>query len=155
MTLSGSNLRMLREMHGLTQTDLAEALGITKQAVSQQERSNGEARIEILQRYADYFDVPVSLLVGIIKIGPYDMTMRPAILPGDRVVVEPAVYVPDGRVALLTVNGETLLRRVYPSPICLQVVADNSRIWPPLYFTNEEKGQVRIHGRAIEVRRSI
>ena len=59
-----TSLQRLRRASGLTQAELAEALGISKSAVSMYERGNREPELELLQTMADYFHVSVSALLG-------------------------------------------------------------------------------------------
>ena len=57
-------LKELRTIKGLYQGDIAEILGVTRQAVSQYERGEREPSLEMLEKLADYFNVDVSYLVG-------------------------------------------------------------------------------------------
>ncbi len=59
-----SNLRMLRETNGLTQEQLANALGISKSAISMYEQGNREPDFETLETIADYFNIDIGLLFG-------------------------------------------------------------------------------------------
>ena len=58
------NVRALRTSRGLSQDDLAAALGVTKTFVSDIERSRRTTTIEKLIALADYFDVSLDWLVG-------------------------------------------------------------------------------------------
>lgn len=64
MATFGERLRSLRESRSLTQDDLAEALGLTKQAVSQYERGVRRPDFEILSMICDHFNVSVDFLLG-------------------------------------------------------------------------------------------
>lgn len=60
-----SVFKQLRKEKGLTQDELAEALGITKQAVSHYERGTREPRNqEMLELIADFFNVDINYLTG-------------------------------------------------------------------------------------------
>ena len=58
-----NNIRHIRMTHGVSQTELGEALGITKQALSLSE--NGHVSKKIAQRIADYFNVSVLEVMGL------------------------------------------------------------------------------------------
>ena len=57
-------LARLRRERGMTQAELAEALGISKSAVSMYERGNREPELDLLEKIADQFSVSVSALLG-------------------------------------------------------------------------------------------
>ena len=58
----GTNIKSLREERKLTQDQVAEALGITFQAVSSWERDEYKPDIDKLIKLADLFDVSVSAI---------------------------------------------------------------------------------------------
>jgi transcriptional regulator with XRE-family HTH domain len=55
-------LRLIREYHRLSQTELAAKLGLSKSYVSELER-NKKPTIEVIERYAEAFSIPVSSLL--------------------------------------------------------------------------------------------
>ena len=57
-------LKELRKMKGLYQGDIADILGVTRQAVSQYERGEREPSYEVLEILADYFNVDSDYLLG-------------------------------------------------------------------------------------------
>lgn len=57
-------LRKLREEKGLSQKDIAEHLGITRQAVAFYELGKREPDYQILRKLADYFGVSIDYLLG-------------------------------------------------------------------------------------------
>ncbi len=71
-----NRLRELRRSHGLTLKDTAEkvkeqeALIITADALAKYERGDREPKLEILQKLADFFKVPVTYLQGFDKYQP-------------------------------------------------------------------------------------
>lgn len=60
----GSILRKLRIEAGLTQTDLADELNVTSQAISKWERGDNYPEITLLPRLASRFQVSVDMLLG-------------------------------------------------------------------------------------------
>lgn len=59
-----NRLKELRAKHGLTQPELAKALGISKSSVSMYERGEREPDYEMLEMIADYFNVDMNYLLG-------------------------------------------------------------------------------------------
>lgn len=57
-------LSSLRKREGLTQSELAARLGISKSAVSMYERGQREPELELLEKMADTFHVSVTALLG-------------------------------------------------------------------------------------------
>lgn len=60
----GEKIRELRRRDGRTQEDLAEALGVTCQAISRWEASGGYPDMEIIPAIANYFGVNIDVLFG-------------------------------------------------------------------------------------------
>ena len=59
------NIRMLRQARNLSQVDLAKALNVTKQSVSNWENDNIQPSIDMLTRLADFFSVSTDYLLGL------------------------------------------------------------------------------------------
>jgi len=57
-------LKQLREEKRLSQKDIADYLGITRQAVASYELAKREPDYEVLKKLADYFDVSIDYLLG-------------------------------------------------------------------------------------------
>lgn len=55
-------LRLLRTINDLSQADLAKELGISAAYLCQIEAGNRKVSTELLQRYSDWFKIPVSTL---------------------------------------------------------------------------------------------
>lgn len=60
----GTQLRALRKEHGMTQEQLAEALGVSVGAVSKWERNAAVPELELLTALAELFEVSLDVLVG-------------------------------------------------------------------------------------------
>lgn len=56
-------LRLLRLYAGLTQVEMAERLGVSQSLVSDVERGTKAATLNLLERYADTFDIRLSKLM--------------------------------------------------------------------------------------------
>lgn len=59
-----SRLRHLRQSRELTQVQLAERLGVTKQSISNWENDNIMPSVDMLERIADFFEVSTDDLLG-------------------------------------------------------------------------------------------
>lgn len=57
-------LKQLREENKLSQKDIANYLGITRQAVASYELAKREPDYDVLKKLADYFDVSIDYLLG-------------------------------------------------------------------------------------------
>lgn len=62
-----NRLKEIRQEKNLSQTDIANALGVTRQAISLYEKGDRELKLETWQKLADFFNVPVDYLLGISK----------------------------------------------------------------------------------------
>lgn len=58
-----SRLKMFRKQHGLTQEDIAEKLGVSRQAVAKWERGDTMPDIESCVKLADIYEITVDMLV--------------------------------------------------------------------------------------------
>jgi len=56
-------LKLIRVYHDMTQTDLAEALGVAKSYVSEIEAGNKTPSVDVLNQYAKAFDIPLSSIL--------------------------------------------------------------------------------------------
>lgn len=64
MTLN-ENIKQLRLARNLSQVDLANALGVTKQSVSNWENNNIQPSIDMLVRLAEFFSVSTDYILGL------------------------------------------------------------------------------------------
>lgn len=60
----GEKLKQLRKSKGVTQTQLAEATGITQSAVYNYEKGRRKIPMSVLQKFAVYFELSMSELIG-------------------------------------------------------------------------------------------
>ncbi|MBR0810615.1 helix-turn-helix transcriptional regulator [Bradyrhizobium diazoefficiens] len=57
-------LKLIRQYHRLSQAELADALNLSRSFVSELEKAGGKKpSIDVLERYASYFKIPVSSLL--------------------------------------------------------------------------------------------
>ncbi len=59
----GTILKEYREEHGMSQQELADILGTTKQVISRYETGQREPKIKIAQQYAEKLNIPLSRLL--------------------------------------------------------------------------------------------
>lgn len=60
----GDRLKELRNRRGIHQSDIANILGVTRQAVSMYERGERDPSYEMVEKLADYFNVDMNYLLG-------------------------------------------------------------------------------------------
>ena len=63
-----NRIKEIRQEKNLSQTDIAKALGVTRQAISLYEKGDREPKLETWQKLADFFGVSVPYLQGISDI---------------------------------------------------------------------------------------
>ncbi len=63
MKLFGTNIQILRKRRNLSQQDVADELKIKRSSVSGYELGNSEPGLELLLQFADFFKVPVDVLL--------------------------------------------------------------------------------------------
>ncbi|MBF6984649.1 helix-turn-helix domain-containing protein [Pasteurella multocida] len=56
-------LKTLRKFEGITQTELAQQLNVSVSHISEIETGKNTVTLEMLNKYAHYFDVPISHLM--------------------------------------------------------------------------------------------
>lgn len=59
----GEALRLVRSFHDMNQSELASSLGISRSYLSEIESGKKAPSLELLQKYATLFDLPLSALV--------------------------------------------------------------------------------------------
>lgn len=68
------NIKQLRRAHNMTQVELAEKLGVSKQCVSNWENDYIQPSIEMLIKIADHFKVSTDTLLGLDDKTTLDVT---------------------------------------------------------------------------------
>lgn len=63
-----NRIKEIRQEKSLSQTDIAKALGVTRQAISLYEKGDREPKLETWQKLADFFGVSVPYLQGVSDI---------------------------------------------------------------------------------------
>ena len=58
----GKRLKALRESVGFSQVKMAEAIGSTQSSINRYENGQATPSVELLRRYADYFDVSMDYI---------------------------------------------------------------------------------------------
>jgi len=56
-------LRLIRVYHDLTQTQLSQRLQLSNSYLSELESGKKQPTLEVLKKYSDFFDIPVSSLL--------------------------------------------------------------------------------------------
>jgi transcriptional regulator with XRE-family HTH domain len=56
-------LRLMRVFHDLNKTQTADRVGLSKSYITELERGDKKVTLEVLQKYADAFNVPLSSLM--------------------------------------------------------------------------------------------
>ena len=59
----GEALRLVRSFHDMNQSELAKALGISRSYLSEIESGKKVPSLDLLQKYASQYDIPLSALV--------------------------------------------------------------------------------------------
>lgn len=58
----GNRLRSLRESIGISQSKFAEVIGSTQSSINRYENGQATPTVELLRKYADYFDVSMDYI---------------------------------------------------------------------------------------------
>lgn len=72
--LIGEKIKELRTSRGLTQSDLANIIGVTPSAISSYEISDRQPSYDILIKISTFFNVSTDYLLGITKKDIIDIT---------------------------------------------------------------------------------
>ena len=66
--LEGMSLRALREGTGLSQSRFADVIGSTQSSINRYENGQATPTVELLRKYADYFDVSMDCILSAAMI---------------------------------------------------------------------------------------
>ena len=102
------NLKKLRAEAGISQKQLAEAVGVSQQSINKYENHNIEPDIATLIRIAEYFNTSVDYLVGHTDVRHRIENLQPASLNAEEMA--------------LIVRYRTLTRE---QRICISLLADS------------------------------
>jgi transcriptional regulator with XRE-family HTH domain len=94
LDLVGPRLRKVRELRGITLTDVAERTGISKSTLSRLETGQRRPSLELLLPLAQTYRVPLDDLVGAPEVGDPRIRLRPRRVHGRTVL--PLTRNPDG-----------------------------------------------------------
>lgn len=80
-------LKLIRQYHRLSQIDLAQKIDLSKSFISELESGTKKASIDVLERYANFFRIPVSsLLLFAEKTDRGDFADRSRVFAADKVL---------------------------------------------------------------------
>jgi transcriptional regulator with XRE-family HTH domain len=89
------NVRWLRTQEKLTQSDLAEKLGVNRSAIGAYEEGRAEPKLQVLRNIAQVFDVSIDALLY------HDLSMTKEVpkadIPGDNLRILPVVIDQEGK----------------------------------------------------------
>lgn len=77
----GQNIKRLRELHGMNQSELAQIAGVTDKAVSTWENDLKIPRMGAIQKIADYFHISKSAIIEDESQNPLPIYPFPASSP--------------------------------------------------------------------------
>ena len=118
--------------------------------------------IEIHQGLENGAPPPIHMTVGIPEHGQRirsDFALKSSddSMSGSRILADDLVFIQsqtsceDGEIAALIFEGQTMLRRIYHTPIGVTLVADNPK-YPPITVVLADMDRLRIVGKAIAFR---
>ena len=80
-------LKLIRQYHRLSQSELAASLGLSRSFVSEIEKSGGKKpSIDVLEKYASYFKIPTSSLLLFAETTGSGMPERSRVFAADKVL---------------------------------------------------------------------
>lgn len=83
----GEALRLVRSFHEVNQSDLSKALGISRSYLSEIESGRKVPSLDLLQRYAEYFNIPLSSLVLFSEnVGESERDLKVKTMLGQKVI---------------------------------------------------------------------
>lgn len=61
--MTGKSLKLIRQYHNVKQSDLASQIGISSSYLSEIESGKKEATLELIRKYSEFFNIPMSSLM--------------------------------------------------------------------------------------------
>lgn len=202
-TTFGEKLKKIRNERNMSQEELANLLGTSKQVISRYETNQRAPKITVVEEYAKKLQIPLIYLLdnnlnsmpqnimsaskrnypllGNIACGQPiwaeedlecmvptagdihadfclraqgDSMVNADIYDGDIVFIREQPDVDDGEIAVVLIDDEATLKRVYRDNDSVTLVAENPR-YRPMIFSKDGFEEIRILGKAIAVQREI
>jgi transcriptional regulator with XRE-family HTH domain len=82
----GRALKTVRQYHRLSQSELADRTGISKSYLNEIERGHKEPSLDILRKYSEFFDVPLSSLMLFAERADGSSIERARVFAADKVL---------------------------------------------------------------------
>ncbi|MET4897481.1 helix-turn-helix domain-containing protein [Sphingomonas sp. NCPPB 2930] len=79
-------LKTIRQYHRLSQADLADQINISRSYLNEIERNRKEPSLDVLRKYAERFEVPLSSLMLFAEQGPGTTFDKARIFVADKVL---------------------------------------------------------------------
>jgi transcriptional regulator with XRE-family HTH domain len=79
-------LKTIRQYHRLTQAELAGRLSLSKSYLNEIERGHKEPSLDVLRKYSEFFDVPVSSLMLFAERSSGSSVERTRVFAADKVL---------------------------------------------------------------------
>ena len=112
----GEKIKQLRQRDGRKQEDLANALGVSPQAISRWEASGGYPDMELIPAIANYFNVSIDELFGYSK--DREEKLKSILSKAEKAMAEKALFTPVAKPFLPYLAKAALQREVIiPSPV--------------------------------------
>jgi len=79
-------LKTIRQYHRLSQSELADQINISRSYLNEIERNRKEPSLEVLKKYSDRFDVPLSSIMLFAELGAGTTFDRARVFVADKVL---------------------------------------------------------------------
>lgn len=75
MAVYRSNLRAIRFARGMTQTDLAKEIGVTRQTINRLERDDANTTLDLAYKLSEVLDIPIEQIFAPVNYSYFDRYM--------------------------------------------------------------------------------